>query len=146
MSAIKILLATKAELDEIFAAAFADRDKAVEDYADWFFEWKRSYVILKEAIKSTVTRSLETGKYESLKEAVERDVKDYFMKNYNARVLKPESRDQLISAKMERLIRRAHERYRRAILHSDDKLQDFLSAHTKVLEDLPGDQKRWFWL
>ena len=129
------------ELDHIFDTAFKDRQRAIDDYADWFFEWKRSYVILKEAIKSTANRMLETGKYESLKEAVEHDVKDYFMKNYNERVLKPEMRDAVIAAKMEKLVRWAHRRYKRAIVRSDRRLQAFLATQTRVLEDFPDDQK-----
>jgi hypothetical protein len=36
------------DLDRAFAQAFQDREQAVSSYADWFFEWKRSYVVLKE--------------------------------------------------------------------------------------------------
>ncbi len=129
------------ELDAIFRKAFADRKRAVDDYADWFFEWKRSYVILKEAIKSTASRIVQTGKYESLREAVEHDVKDYFMKNYNERVLKPESRDAVIAVEMEKLVRWAHRRYKRAIVRSDRRLQEFLSTQTRVLEDFPAGLK-----
>ena len=137
----KIMLDVKSQMNEVFKDAFEDREQAINNYADWFFEWKRSYVILKEAIKSTASRALKLGEYESLKEAVERDVKDYFMKNYNERVLKPESRDQQIAAKMESLVRRAHERYKQVIARSDKSLQLFLSTHTRVLEDLPSDKK-----
>lgn len=137
----QILLRVKSDMDEIFKQVFADRNEVIGDYADWFFEWKRSYVILKEALKSSAGRLLQTGRYESLKEAVERDIKDYFMKNYNQRVLKPESRDRLIALKMDGLVRRAHERYKRAITRSDQYLQSFLAAHTRVLEDFPSGQK-----
>jgi hypothetical protein len=37
------------DLDRAFAQAFQDREQAVSSYADWFFEWKRSYVVLKES-------------------------------------------------------------------------------------------------
>ncbi len=137
----QIMANVTSDLDRIFLEAFADRKQAIDDYADWFFEWKRSYVILKEAMKSTANRVLQTGKYESLREAVERDVKDYFLKNYKERVLKPESRDQIIAMKMEMLVRRAHERYKRAITRSDQRLQAFLVTHTRVLEDIPKGQK-----
>ncbi len=137
----RILADVGRDLKMVFSQAFADRDEVLNDYADWFFEWKRSYVILKEALKSTATRMLETGKYESLREAVERDVKDYFLRNYKDRVLKPENRDQLIAAGMEALVRRAHERYRLAIVRSDKGLQQFLSDHSRVLEDLPRGER-----
>ncbi len=137
----RILLGVKVDLDAVFKSAFADREEVVNEYADWFFEWKRSYVILKEAIKSSATRFAQLGQYESLKEAVERDVKDYFLTNYNGRVLKPETRDRIIAMKMEALVLRAHARYRLAIVRSDQQLQSFLAAHTKVLEKFPSDQK-----
>ena len=137
----QILHGVSKDLDEVFKSAFEDRDEVINDYADWFFEWKRSYVILKEAIKSSATRFTQLGQYESLKEAVERDVKDYFLKNYNERVLKPEIRDKIIAMKMEALVLRAHARYRQAIVRSDRQLQSFLSTHTKVLEEFPRDQK-----
>src|SRR5262245_54632900 len=44
------------DLDRAFAQAFQDREQAVSSYADWFFEWKRSYVVLKESLTSAVTR------------------------------------------------------------------------------------------
>ncbi len=131
----------KQQIDVIFREAFADRDQAINDYADWFFEWKRSYVILKEAIKSTVTRAVKLGEYESLKDAVARDVQDYFMKNYNERVLKPESRDRVIAMKLEAVVRRAHRRYKRIIVQHGEKLQNFLANNTRVLEDLPAGKK-----
>ncbi len=137
----RILRRVDQDMDRIFQRAFADRDEVVDKYADWFFEWKRSYVILKEAIASSAGRLLKTGEYESLREAVERDVKDYFMKNYNERVLKPEIRDRVIATGMEAVVRRAHEDYRRAIVQSDRRLQDFLAAHTRVLEELPDGQR-----
>ena len=93
----RIKQAAHEDLDRSFALAFQDRDQAISAYADWFFEWKRSYVVLKESLASAVTRFFEAGKYESLSEAVEADVKDYFLKNYQEQVLKPELRDRTIT-------------------------------------------------
>lgn len=129
------------ELSELFEVAFSNRDQVIDEYADWFFEWKRSYVILKEAIKSTASRLVETGKYESLKEAVERDIKDYFLKNYTQRVLKPEERDQIIATGVENMVRSAHARYKQSIARSNERLQQFLLAHTRHLEEIaPGEK------
>ena len=93
------------DLDRAFAQAFQDREQAVSSYADWFFEWKRSYVVLKESLTSAVTRFFEAGKYESLTEAIEADVKDYFLRNYKEQVLKPELRDQIITQGVEQAAR-----------------------------------------
>ncbi len=126
------------DLDRAFALAFQDREQAVSSYADWFFEWKRSYVVLKESLTSAVTRFFEAGKYESLTEAIEADVKDYFLKNYKERVLKPELRDQTITQGVEQAARHAHDSYRRVIANGDMRLQLFLAKHTSNLEDIPA--------
>ena len=97
----RIKQAASDDIDELFVNAFDDREAAVEAYADWFFEWKRSYIVLKETLTSAANRSIEAGKYETLSEAVEHDVKDYFIRHYQAQVLKPDLRDRKISAGLE---------------------------------------------
>jgi hypothetical protein len=126
------------DIGRAFATAFQDRDQAISNYADWFFEWKRSYVVLKESLTSAITRFFEAGKYESLTEAIEADVKDYFLRNYKEQVLKPELRDQTISQGVEQAVRHAHDSYRRVIANGDMRLQLFLAKHTSHLEDIPA--------
>ena len=126
------------DLDRAFAQAFQDREQAISSYADWFFEWKRSYVVLKESLTSAVTRFFEAGKYESLTEAIEADVKDYFLRNYKEQVLKPELRDQTITQGVEQAARHAHDSYRRVIANGDMRLQLFLAKHTSYLADIPA--------
>jgi hypothetical protein len=126
------------DLDRAFALAFQDREQAISGYADWYFEWKRSYIVLKEMLSSTLARFIETGKYESLPEAIEADVKDYFLRNYKEQVLKPELRDQVIGKGVEQAARHAHDSYRRVIANGDMRLQLFLAKHTSHLEDVPA--------
>lgn len=133
----RIKQAAHEDLDRTFALAFQDREAAIAGYADWFFEWKRSYVVLKETIVSAVMRFLEAGKYESVTEAIDADVKDYFLRNYKEQVLKPELRDQVIAKGMEQAARHAHDSYRRVVANSDMRLQLFLAKHTSHLEDIP---------
>lgn len=134
----RIKQAAHEDLDRAFALAFQDREQAISGYADWFFEWKRSYVVLKESIASAVTRFFEAGKYESLTETIEADVKDYFLRNYREQVLKPELRDQTITQGVEQAVRHAHDSYRRVIANGDMRLQLFLAKHTSHLEDIPA--------
>jgi hypothetical protein len=133
----RIKQAAHEDLDRSFALAFQDREQAIAGYADWFFEWKRSYVVLKETISSAVARVLEVGKYESVTEAIDADVRDYFLKNYKDQVLKPELRDQTITKGVEQAARHAHDSYRRVIANGDMRLQLFLAKHTSHLEDIP---------
>lgn len=134
----RVKQATHEDLDRTFALAFQDRKQAINSYADWFFAWKRSYVVLKETIASAVTRGMEAGKYESLNEAIEADVKDYFLRNYQEQVLKPELRDAIITKGVEQAVRHAHDSYRRVIANGDMRLQLFLAKHTDHLEDIPA--------
>jgi hypothetical protein len=134
----RIKQATHEDLDRTFALAFQDREQAINSYTDWFFAWKRSYVVLKETIASAVTRGMEAGKYESLNEAIEADVKDYFLRNYQEQVLKPELRDAIITKGVEQAVRHAHDSYRRVIANGDMRLQLFLAKHTDHLEDIPA--------
>jgi hypothetical protein len=134
----RIKQAAHDDLDRTFALAFQDREQAISSYADWFFEWKRSYVVLKETVASAVTRFFEAGKYESLNEAIESDVREYFLKNYEEQVLKPELRDGTITKGVEQAVRHAHESYRRVIANGDMRLQLFLAKHTDHLEDIPA--------
>ncbi len=136
----RIKQAAAADIDRQFDYAFVDRDQAVEAYADWFFDWKRSYVVLKETLTSAATRFFQAGGYESLSEAVEHDINDYFMRQYKAQVLKPELRDARITAGLEDAVRQAHDSYRRVIANSDMRLQLFLAQHTQRLRDVPADQ------
>jgi len=137
----RIKQAAEADIDRLFENAFSDKDQVLEAYADWFFEWKRSYIVLKETLTSAAARFVQTGEYESLSMAVERDLKDYFMRHYKAQVLKPEVRDQKITQGLETLVRRGHENYRRVIANGDMRLQLFLAKHTRHLSDIPADGK-----
>ena len=94
-------------------------------------------MVLKESLTSAVTRFFEAGKYKSLTEAIEADVKDYFLRNYKEQVLKPELRDQTITQGVEQAARHAHDSYRRVIANGDMRLQLFLAKHTSHLEDVP---------
>jgi hypothetical protein len=126
------------DLGRTFALAFQDREQAINSYADWFFAWKRSYVVLKRTIASAITRGMEAGKYESLNEAIEADVNDYFLRNYQEQVLKPELRDAIITKGVEQAVRHGHDSYRRVIANGDMRLQLFLAKHTDHLEDIPS--------
>ncbi len=133
----RIKQAAHDDLDRNFALAFQDREQAVAAYADWYFAWKRSYVVLKETIASAFARFFEAGKYKSVNEAIEADVKEYFLRNYKEQVLKPELRDQVIAKGVEQAARHAHDSYRRVIANGDMRLQLFLAKHTSHLEDIP---------
>ncbi|GFO81744.1 MAG: hypothetical protein A49_13710 [Methyloceanibacter sp.] len=133
----RIKRAARDDIARSFELAFQDRNAAIESYADWFFAWKRSYIVLKETVASAASRFLETGKYESLSEAIQADIEEYFLRNYTDQVLKPELRDRTITKGVEQAVRHAHDSFRRVIANSDMRLQLFLAEHTSNMEEIP---------
>ncbi len=128
------------KLEQLFSKSFEGKEQHIAKYADWFFEWKRPYIILKEAISSTTSRLVKLGEYESLRTAVERDMSDYFMRHYKEQVLKPEQRDAMIVAGIETIAREAHKNYLEVMKHQDSSLKEFISTKTTYLETLPKQQ------
>ncbi len=125
--------AASADADLVLQLAFADGPQQIEHYADWFFAWKTSYVMLKETVMSAVHRALDSG-IEDWREAIERDLTDYFMRNFTERVLQPERRDPLLEAGVRNALQHAHERYLQAVRENDLRLQLFLQEHTRHLD------------
>lgn len=131
---ISIYRSIEQDVTNLFESAFADRDLAVNAYADWFFEWKRSYIVLKDTMLSTVNRAIELGRYEGLREAVENDVRDYFLRHYRQQVLKPDYRDPVIARGMELIARNAHERYLHALTIIDVNMSTFVREKGRSLD------------
>lgn len=127
------------DIDHAFNVAFQDRKQSINNYADWFFAWKRSYIVLKQTIMSAITRAFQAGKYQTLNEAIQSDVQDYFLQNYKEQVLKPELRDPVIAQGVEEAVRHAHDSYVRVIANSSLRLQLFLARNTQELKQLPPD-------
>lgn len=128
-----------AEVASLMADAFADADLALERHADWFFSWKRSYVVLKEAAVATATRLLEPGDYEPLHIAVARDLEDYFLQHYLQQVLAPELRGPAIDRDFEAAARRAQARWLAVLAQQDRRLQRFLERSGRRLDTPRAD-------
>jgi hypothetical protein len=139
----RIKKAAREDLDRSFTVAFQDREKTISDYADWFFAWKRSYVVLKETLASAIARFFQAGRYETLPEAIEADLREYFLTHYKDQVLRPDLRDQVIRQGVEQAARHAHDSYRRVIANGDMRLQLFLAKHTRHLEEVPASTLDW---
>lgn len=130
-----------AEVATVLDLAFTDADAAVEHYADWFFAWRRPYAVLGKALVSTTSRLARVGAYESLDVGVERDLQDYFMAEYQARVLRPEQREPVVARAFEAAVRRAHDRWLGVLAEEDLRLRLFLAEHTRHLDPLPADTR-----
>lgn len=136
----------------VMRLGFADSDARVENYADWFYEWKRSYILLKETVLSSAHRTLSSGS-ETWREAVERDISDYFMRHFTEQVLQPERREPLVEDGVRNTLEHAHSSFLRAVSDYDLRLQLFLQKHTthfdqsalgdQVEIELDWDAQRW---
>ncbi len=136
----------------VMRLTFADADARVEKYADWFYEWKRSYILLKETVLSSAHRTVSSGS-ETWREAVERDISDYFMRHFTEQVLQPERREPLVEDGVRNTLEHAHSSFLQAVSDYDLRLQLFLQEHTthfdqSALDDqveiaLDWDAQRW---
>jgi len=149
-SSAKKVAANDAEL--VMRLSFADADARVERYADWFYEWKRSYVLLKETVLSSAHRTVSSGS-ETWREAVERDISDYFMRHFTDQVLQPERREPLVEDGVRNMLEHAHGSFLQAIEDYDLRLRLFLQEHTSHVDqaalgddldiELDWDAQRW---
>lgn len=140
------------DADLVMRLTFADKQARVEHYADWFYQWKRSYVLLKETVLSSAHRTVSSGS-ETWREAVQRDISDYFMRHFTDQVLQPERREPLVRDGVGNALDHAHDRYLQAVSEYDLQLQLFLQKNTthfdqdlikKGLEvDLDWDSQKW---
>ncbi|NJO38082.1 MAG: peptide-methionine (S)-S-oxide reductase, partial [Rhizobiales bacterium] len=136
----------------VMRLSFADADARVATYADWFYEWKRSYVLLKETVLSAAHRTVASGS-ETWREAVERDVTDYFMRHFTDQVLQPERREPLVEAGVRNTLEHAHSNFLNAVADYDLHLRLFLEEHTEIFDtealgdkvevELDWDAQRW---
>ncbi len=136
----------------VMRLSFADADARVENYADWFYEWKRSYILLKETVLSSAHRTFSSGS-ETWREAVERDISDYFMRHFTDQVLQPERREPLVEDGVRNTLDHAHSNFLQAVSDYDLRLRLFLQEHTAHFDqdalgehievELDWDAQRW---
>jgi len=136
----------------VMRLSFADADARVGNYADWFYEWKRSYVLLKETVLSSAHRTVSSGS-ETWREAVKRDISDYFMRHFTEQVLQPERREPLVEDGVRNTLEHAHSSFLQAVTDYDLRLRLFLQEHTahfdktsigdQVEIELDWDAQRW---
>jgi hypothetical protein len=132
------------ESTALFEQAFADREVAVNAYADWFFAWGSSWKILYQAVMGSINELPKVGiSRTKVTEAARIEVERYLMQHYKEFVLKPELRDPVITRGTERILRDAHREFLFMLSSLDYRLTDFLKKHTRHVEPLgPGDVQR----
>lgn len=121
-----------------FDAGFSDVDTALEAYADWFFAWERSWVLMKEALVAGGSEAANIMSPGKIWEAVTARLRGYLMDNYQSRVLQPEMRQPRISRGLESAFQDAHQRFRTTIDELDRREREFIAKHTRLLEAYPA--------
>lgn len=121
-----------------FDAGFADSETALQSYADWFFEWGRSWALMKEAIVAGGSEAFNIFSPSKIWEAVSARVQGYLMDNYQMRVLRPEERNPKIQRGLEAAFQKAHASYRATIDEIDAREREFIRQKTRLLEVYPA--------
>ena len=127
-------------LDRVFVEAFATREADLEAYADWFFEWGRSWRFLYEAVAGAVQEAVRLSfSRTQITDAARHAVEDYLLRHYQEFVLKPGLRDPVISEGVKRLLVTAHDDYLTAVAGLDDRMQRFLAEKIRFAEPIDSD-------
>jgi hypothetical protein len=121
------------DIAALLETAFADRQDAISCYADWYFEWTRSWALLKEASAGGL-KGLMVNNVQGVFEASRNEVEAYLIRNFERFVLKPELRNPIIEAGISRILADAHIRYLATLSTIEDRAQVFLSKYTRHLE------------
>jgi hypothetical protein len=131
----KIKAHTLGRIEGLLADAFGDRQASISRYADWYFEWGRSWAVLKEASLGGL-KAIGPNNVQGIFEASRNEVESYLIRNYQRFVLRPELRNPVIEAGISQILADAHLRYLAVLTTIDDRVQEFLRRHTRHLETL----------
>ena len=121
------------QVTALVESAFSDSQECIARYADWYFEWGRSWSLLKEGTVGAV-RGLGPNNVQNFAEASRNEVEAYLLRNFQRIVLKPEQRGPIIEAGVSRIFAEARAQYLDALTEIDERLQVFLRTHTHHLE------------
>jgi hypothetical protein len=125
------------DLDQLFARTFASREADLQAYADWFFEWGRSWRFLYEAVSGAVQEAARLSfSRTQVSDAARAAVEAYLLRHYQELVLKPELRDASLVSGVRDVLKGAHDKYAGALARLDDSMQRFLSEKARYVEAL----------
>ncbi len=130
-------IAFRQDIKSAFDQGFADSEASLQAYADWFFAWERSWVMMKEAIVAGGSEALNIFSPSKIWEAVSARVQGYLMQNYQLRVLRPEERNPKIQRGLEAAFQKAHAQFRATVDEIDARERTFIKTHTRLLEIYP---------
>ena len=136
----KIKADTQIRIDALLANAFSDSQDCIARYADWYYEWGRSYFLLKEATVGGLN-GFGVNNVQGFVEGARNEVEAYLIRNYERLVLKPELRNPIIEAGVSQILAEAHQRYLQTLATIDDRVQRFLSEYTQHLDVIDPLQK-----
>lgn len=139
-------------LDRLFAGVFDTRDADIAAYADWYYDWGRSWRLLYEAVTGAGQEAVRLSFSQTqVTDAARFAVEAYLLRHYQDYVLKPALRDEAIAAGSARVLGDARGAYVAAAAALDDRLQRFLAEEARHAEEIPAtmavrvdwDAARW---
>ena len=114
-------------LDEVFVPM----QNRIDRFADWYFAYATSYVLLWEA---TTSAGRHLGADYALKDAVSQDLEHYLQDRYQSIVLKPEVTDPQLQRAYSQSLENAHQAYLNILSVMQAEFQVFVAKHTTHVE------------
>jgi len=115
------------------AKVFINAHKRTERFADWYFAYSTTYVILWEATTSA-TGHVFSAEATTLSEAVSIDVEKYLHKHYEEIVLRPETMDPQLRAAYKMALQNTHNQYVKTVAKMHTDFQAFVNKYTTHLD------------
>lgn len=128
------------DLDRVFRDAFADRDKSIDEFADWYFGFFTSGTLAGQGIWGGL-QEITSLDLDQIKSGVEVAVQQAIRHRYLTYVMKPELRDPVIQDGVRAAILAAHQRYQHMIEGLDGRLINFIINEARYVRPIDAKEK-----
>jgi hypothetical protein len=125
----------RGDIEAVFDDAFADREEAIEEFADWYYGFFTSGLLAGKGVWGGV-REIPSFDLEMMQSGVELAVQEGIRYEFLTRVMKPELRDPVIQDGVREAIMDAHRDYLWMIEGLDARLITFISDHARYVRPM----------
>lgn len=125
-------------LDAVFKEAFADRDEAVGEFADWYYGFFTAPDLVVSGLWSGA-KNIPSRDGDVIMQAVKRAVETRLRDKYIELVLEPQIRNPVVVSGVDQMIRDTHNDYLQSLRRLDARFIDFIVANARYAKPISDD-------